>query len=491
MTLFMGLQKITPTFSNGSSQSGDIESLLNKSLQSIDLDSEDVPVLKNYVFSDFSSLTVNCDNSMKFEPLCFSNSNVTLVRGNNTQTISSSNPVTVDNLFPNTSTYTINNRGTSISNLTSGINEISVYDQNFAPYKNKISYGNGETIFISNPKNVGITMELVPDTSNNTYSMSYDSVTYSTNLIHLNAFDETDVSFSVISTGKTTVENSYTPTESCRLLIPMINDVTENVVLSDTFDSSLYSKNYMEHYNYQTNSCSITISNNAIKLTGSGSSYRNASGYIKFKTPSYSTTVSVTCAASGGSSSASGSKSWCGAGVIIDTEIYGFSSSSFTSASNSKALMWAKNQSMSGTYTKELEPNTTYYLTYGIGMYSSAYSMSLSITNISFTALTPYDNNITVKDLNGNTIDIISPNRYKQTFVLDFDSYTDVSNFILTVNNKHYTIDRFTNKQLSLTFNENDSVNWSAIGCEYISPSSGSMTITGNNTTNIYIENYY
>lgn len=112
-----------------------------------------------------------------------------------------------------------------------------------------------------------------------------------------------------------------------------------------------------------------------------------AYGYIEFTTPATSCTVSVT----GGVSSES---NYDFGAVYIGKAVYEptrYQISSATTDGNGQYMLKGSGNVTSATYTKELEPNTTYFLSFAYAKDSSQNRENdcLFITNITFNAVSP------------------------------------------------------------------------------------------------------
>lgn len=309
-----------------------------------------------------------------------------------------------DNMLDSSTRVYLN--GSEISNtvgyLNYGWNEISCYNLNYAPYHINRYIQNNDTLFITTPNDPGISMQLVPSTTNNTCKMSYGLPTFNTDKVHVNP--NTAVSFNVMKQGYSYVQGSYTPTQSCRLEIPMQEEVIENVNLSGTFDSSGYSKNYMANalYSSSSNYNNIVLENGAIVCKQGNYSYvYGECGYIRFRTPTTGNSViSVTCSLETTNTTAGG--------IIICSKNlypYSFSRTQFVNEEQPEDTMfYSSTATASQTYTMELENGEEYYLQYCVCASSGGSGLFMRITNISFPAGSEFSGKITITDLEGNNI---------------------------------------------------------------------------------------
>lgn len=294
----------------------------------------------------------------------------------------------------------------SLKYINWGYEEISVYHPNYAPYYMNRYIQNNDTLFITTPSDPGISMQLIPSTTDNSYQMSYELTSFNTDTVHI--LPSIPVAFNIQKQGYRWVKNSYTPSQSCKLSIPMQEEVLENVNLSGTFDSSGYSQNYMA--NATTNG--FTISDGALfcnPQTGDGS-YVEKDGYIEFVSPSEASTLSIECSVSSSGTATSGSGTWGNAAIyLFENELKNpdFDSTSSTSKYEDNTILFAQSSVDRKAYTVTLKPFTKYFLVFGTGHYSSsdtAKRYGLYIYSVQFSSSLPYSNTITITDLEGNNI---------------------------------------------------------------------------------------
>lgn len=309
-----------------------------------------------------------------------------------------------DNMLDSSTKVYLN--GSEISNtveyLNYGWNEISCYNPNYAPYYINRYIQNNDTLFITTSSDPGISMQLIPSTTDNTCKMSYELPTFNTDKVHVNP--NTVVSFNVMKQGYSYVQGNYTPTQSCRLEIPMQEEVIENVNLSGTFDSSGYSKNYMANalYSNTSHNNNIVLENGAIVCKQGNYSYvYGRTGYIRFRTPTTGNSViSVTCSLETTNTTAGG--------IIICSKNrypYTFNRTQFRYEKQPEDTMfYSSTATTSQTYTMELENGEEYYLQYCVCADSGGSGLFMRITNISFPAGSEFSGKITITDLEGNNI---------------------------------------------------------------------------------------
>lgn len=311
-----------------------------------------------------------------------------------------------DNMLDSSTKVYLN--GSEISNtveyLNYGWNEISCYNLNYAPYYINRYIQNGDTLFITTPNDPGISMQLIPSTTDNSYQMAYELTSFNTDTVHI--LPGTSVAFNVQKQGYRWVKNSYTPSQSCKLSIPMQEEVLENVNLSGTFDSSGYSQNYMA--NATTNG--FTISNGALFCNpqNEDGSFVEKDGYIEFISPSETATLSIDCLVSSSGSATSGSGAWSSAAVyLFENELKKPNWDSDDNKYEDNTILFAQSSIDRKVYTATLKPFTKYFLVFGTGHYSSsatAKRYGLYIYSVQFNSSLPYSNTITITDLEGNNI---------------------------------------------------------------------------------------
>jgi hypothetical protein len=254
-------------------------------------------------------------------------------------------------------------------------NTFALYNKDYVPYtKDNLYLKLSDSLFICQPKKSGLKLTITPD-QEVPVSLSYDQVTLVSD--YCTVEPGTEVTYKIDGDYKL-VNKTVTVTEDMTEHVALEPSVAEEVVLSGTFDSSSYSRDYMANATIE----GVTVSDGALVCTTT-SSYARSYGYIEFITPSTGGTLSITA-----SVDTTGTTSdWAGAEIILSESLKDITYMNYVNGSASADhLLFTKVAVDSKTYTKELERHKTYYLCFGTGRYSNEPISTLSITNITFTA---------------------------------------------------------------------------------------------------------
>ena len=264
---------------------------------------------------------------------------------------------------------------------TASSNSFALYNKDYIPYiKDGLYLKSSDSLFIHQPKKTGSKLTVVPD-KDVVVNLSYGQVTLKSD--YCTVIPGTEVTYKIEGDYKL-VDKTVTVNEDMTEYIVLEPSVAEEVVLSGTFDSSSYSRDYMVNATKEN----ITITDGAMVCTSTGN-YTRSYGYIEFVTPATGGTLSVTASIDLNGTATSGSNTWSGGEIVLSETLYETTDSSFinTSATDKHLFFGRTSAVASKTVTRELEGHKVYYLCFGTGTWSGSGNIPvLSITNITFTA---------------------------------------------------------------------------------------------------------
>ena len=265
-----------------------------------------------------------------------------------------------------------------------GTRNYTVYNDDYTPLFGTIdneTIGQELSMSFDLTNNIGVQLTIeMSDGLDATIEMSYGD--YKTNSNHVTVVPGTEVTYVVSRTGFATVKDTVVVTENHTISVTMIEATDEEVNLSYPFDTSYTTftlDNLIDGNNFIiSDAYQAIVSGPSSHNVGNGTSY----GYIKFTTPGEETTVSVTGYASSESSYDLGA-------VYIGTQPYQpsqYQIQNWETDGYGDYLMANSGEYEAQTYTKTLEPNTTYYLSFAYAKDSSVDTQDdrLIITNIQF-----------------------------------------------------------------------------------------------------------
>lgn len=299
---------------------------------------------------------------------------------------------------------------TNLSNIKRGRHSIKIFHPDYLCQEELVDVDLMDSVGVY-PKNDtkdGLKITFVPDIAGEyTYKLTYNSGTILSNYATVLPNTTIDLHFIDPSYTYTPIKHRINATTNCNVNLEMQPLTIEDVTLSGEFSSNNYTQDYMK--NAYVNGFSVT--DNALRSNlPESTSYVNNNGWIKFTTPNESTTIEIDAEITT-AGTASGSN-WAGAVIFceksrIDIDYMNFvSNNSFIgddgiTYDNPIVKASGKESAIARTvYTKELEPNTEYYISFGTAKYSSSgQAFQLIINSIAFKGVETYQGNITVEEL--------------------------------------------------------------------------------------------
>lgn len=299
---------------------------------------------------------------------------------------------------------------TNLSNIKRGRHSIKIFHPDYLCQEELVDVDLMDSIGVypKNDTNDGLKVTFVPDIAGEyTYKLTYNSGTMLSNYATVLPNTTIDLHFIDPSYTYTPIKHRINATANCNVNLEMQPLTIEDVTLSGEFSSNDYTNDYME--NAYVNGFSVTdntLRSNLPESTG----YVNNNGWIKFTTPNENTTIEIDAEITT-AGTASGSN-WAGAVIFCEKSRIDIDYQNFVTGhtfigddgvtyDNPMVKASGKESAIArAVYTKELEPNTEYYISFGTAKYSSSgQAFQLIINSITFKGVEAYQGNITIEEL--------------------------------------------------------------------------------------------